>query len=103
MEEQKRQKSLGYKVREKVTPPPNYNVVIHNDDYTTMDFVVLLLETVFRKSKSEALALMLKVHHEGKGIAGTYSYDIAQTKAQQGINLARNSGFPLELTVEPEE
>ena len=103
MEETKKQQSFGYKEREKLSPPPNYHVIIHNDNFTTMDFVVMLLMKVFHKSEIEATRLMLQVHNEGRGIAGTYSYDIAQTKATQGTSLARTSGFPLILTVEPEQ
>ncbi len=102
MEEHKIQKSPSYKVREKVSPPPKYHVILHNDNETTMEFVVMVLMKIFRKTEHEAITIMLKVHNEGKGKAGTYSYDIAETKAQQTISEARNEGFPLQVTLEPD-
>ena len=77
-----------------------YNVVMHNDDETTMDFVVMVLATVFHHSQEDAEALMLTVHVEGKAIVGTYCHDIASTKANHVMILARKNGFPLLLTVE---
>jgi len=86
--------------KERLEEPRRYNVVLHNDDFTTMEFVVMVLGAVFKKSESEANVLMMKVHREGKAIAGTYSYDIANTKKDQAMRLARSNGFPLVLTVE---
>lgn len=77
-----------------------YNVILHNDDETTMDFVVHILTTIFRKTLSEAETLMLKVHHEGAAVAGTYLRDIAESKADKATREARANGFPLMLTVE---
>ncbi len=82
--------------------PRRYKVVIHNDDVTTMEFVVMILVQVFMKSREDAVALMLQVHNSGKGAAGIYSYDIALSKARKATNMAREQGFPLLLTVEPE-
>lgn len=79
--------------------PRKYNVILHNDDFTTMEFVVKILTTIFSKSEAEANILMLKVHKEGQAIAGTYSLDIAQSKAQKATALARQEGYPLRLTV----
>ena len=76
--------------------PPLYDVVIHNDDYTTMEFVVKILVEIFNKNINEATQLMLYVHEKGEATAGTYIYDIAHSKA---ITLARAEGFPLQLTV----
>lgn len=76
---------------------------MHNDDFTTMEFVVEMLRTVFFKSVEEATELMLKVHHEDKAIIGVYSYDIAMSKAQMAMQMAKEEGFPFRLTVEPEE
>src|SRR5206468_10371585 len=90
------------KNEEKVKKPPLYRVVLHNDDYTTMEFVVLVLVSVFHKSEDEAFRIMLKVHNEGMGIAGVYTYEIAETKAQKTIELARQSEYPLLCTVEEE-
>lgn len=81
--------------------PKSYNVILHNDDFTTMDFVVMLLETVFFKNAEDAEALMLAIHYKGKGVAGTYSYDIAQSKANRATRMAREANFPLLITVEP--
>lgn len=85
----------------KVAEPPKFAVLLHNDDYTTMEFVVEVLTNDFSKSSDEAMALMLKVHHEGKAVAGLYSYEIAETKIAKVHEKARKSGFPLKLTMEP--
>lgn len=89
-------------IREKLEKPKLYKVVLHNDDFTTMEFVVFILKHVFLRSDTEALTIMLKVHNEGIGIAGTYTYEIATMKAQKAINLARASEYPLLCTVEEE-
>ena len=83
--------------------PRRYKVLIHNDDFTTMDFVVLVLKEVFFLSEENAQALMLQVHHSNKAVVGIYTYDIAVSKAQKATDMARENGFPLRLTVEPEE
>lgn len=84
-----------------VNEPSKYNAVIHNDDFTPMDFVVKVLTDIFFKPKSEAMALMLRVHHSDKAVAGTYSYDIALSKVNKATEMARSAGFPLRFTVEP--
>jgi ATP-dependent Clp protease adaptor protein ClpS len=81
--------------------PRLYNVLLHNDDYTTTEFVVEVLVVVFRKGVDEAVGIMLNVHRKGIGTAGTYSYDIAVTKAQRVREMAREREFPLLCTVEP--
>jgi ATP-dependent Clp protease adaptor protein ClpS len=83
--------------------PRRYKVIIHNDDFTTMEFVVMVLKEVFFLCEENAQALMLQVHHSNKAVVGIYTYDIAVSKAQKATNMARESGFPLRLTVEPEE
>jgi len=83
--------------------PRRYKVIIYNDDFTTMDFVVMILKQVFFKSEEDANALMLQVHHSDKAVVGIYTYDIAVSKARKATDMARNQGFPLRLTVEPEE
>ena len=88
--------------KEKLKKPPLFKVLLHNDDYTTMDFVVYVLYTIFHKSEVEAFKIMLKVHNEGVGIAGVYPYEIAETKAEKVIALAQQHEFPLMCTVEEE-
>lgn len=85
--------------RFRMKEPPLYNVIMHNDDHTTMDFVVMVLIRIFRKSEADAETIMLKIHHEGSAVVGTYTKDIAQTKAAYTVQLARANGFPLQLTV----
>ena len=82
--------------------PKHYNVIIFNDDFTTMDFVIEVLTKIFGKSFEDAKALMQAVHNEGKAVAGTYSYDIAISKASLATKLARDNDFPLKLEVEEE-
>jgi ATP-dependent Clp protease adaptor protein ClpS len=80
--------------------PAKYNVLLHNDDYTTMDFVIDILMNIFHKGLIEAEEIMLNIHNSGKAVCGTYTYDIAQTKVYQVKQLSRKNGFPLLATVE---
>ena len=89
--------------RAKVKEPGLWKVLLHNDDYTTQEFVVWLLKTVFRKEEPEATAIMLAVHRAGVGVAGVYTKDVAETRAERGRQLAEREGFPLLLTVEAED
>lgn len=82
--------------------PKLYKVLLHNDDFTTMDFVVFILQYVFKRSEAEAVTIMLSVHNSGVGIAGVYPYEIANEKSQKAINLARAREYPLLCTVEEE-
>ncbi len=82
------------------TPRP-YNVVLYNDDYTTMEFVVKILKSVFHHTTTAANRIMLKVHNQGKAIAGTYTKDIAETKVMETISEAKKHGHPLKCSVEP--
>ena len=86
----------------KLEKPPLYKVVLHNDDFTTMEFVVFVLRTVFHRDDAEAFEIMFKVHTEGIGIAGIYTYEVATMKAEKAMNLARAQEFPLLCTVEEE-
>ena len=83
--------------------PRRYKVTIYNDDFTTMEFVVKILVEVFFKSEAEAETLMLQVHHSDKAVVGIYSYDVATSKVRKATGMARESGFPLRLTVDPEK
>jgi ATP-dependent Clp protease adaptor protein ClpS len=82
--------------------PPRYRVLLLNDDYTTWDFVIFVLMRFFRKSEAEAEAITLEVHQKGVGLAGVYPFEVAETKATQVIRAAREEGYPLRATVEPE-
>ena len=82
--------------------PPLYKVILHNDDFTTMEFVVFVLQSVFMRTDAEAFMIMFKVHNEGIGIAGIYSFEIANMKAEKAMNLAQAQEYPLLCTVEEE-
>lgn len=86
---------------EEVREPEMFRVILHNDDYTTMDFVVEVLVTIFRKDIISATRIMLDVHRKGRGLVGTYTYDIARTKTDQVHQLAREREFPLKCSMEP--
>ena len=98
----KEQSSVRERQRTDLREPRRYKVIIHNDDFTTMDFVVMVLMTVFHKSQTEAEQLMLQVHHSDQAVVGIYSYDVAQSKIQRATMMAREEGFPLRLTCQPE-
>lgn len=91
---------LSQKSRVKVKKPKQYKVIMHNDDYTTMEFVIEVLVRIFNKKLEEAEKIMLDVHKVGKGVAGIYSYDIAMTKANTAMSWAKEEGFPFKLSVE---
>ena len=84
----------------KIKKPKNYKVVMYNDDYTTMEFVINILVSVFNKKLVEAEKIMIDVHERGKGIAGIYSHDIAITKVSNAMSMAKEKGFPFKLAVE---
>jgi len=83
----------------KIKKPKNYKVVMYNDDYTTMEFVINILVSVFNKKIVEAEKIMLDVHERGKGVAGIYSRDIALTKVSTAMSMAKEKGFPFKLTM----
>jgi ATP-dependent Clp protease adaptor protein ClpS len=85
--------------RTRTKPPPLYKVVLLNDDYTPMDFVVIVLQTVFSMSREKATQVMLQVHREGMGVCGTYTREVATTKVEQVIELARKHQHPLQCTL----
>ena len=84
----------------KTAKPRLFSVILHNDDYTTMEFVVHVLETVFQKPSPDAFRIMMQVHLQGRGVCGAYQYEIAETKADAVHELAREKGYPLRATVE---
>jgi len=82
--------------------PPRYKVLLHNDDYTTMEFVVSILENIFNKSRQEATIIMLNVHNEGIGLAGIYTREVCETKIAIVHELAKKNEFPLRCSMEKE-
>jgi ATP-dependent Clp protease adaptor protein ClpS len=89
--------------RQKLQRPKLYKVLLHNDNYTTRDFVVAVLREVFHRSEAEAVQVMLHVHYNGIGVAGVYTYEVAETKVSRVEQLARAHEFPLRLSLEPED
>lgn len=86
----------------KTKRPRRYHVVFHNDDYTTMEFVVHVLMKFFHQSETEATQVMLQIHHKGYGIVGVFTRDVAETKVKQVTDYAKENGHPLRCTAEPE-
>jgi len=84
----------------KLARPPLYKVLLHNDDYTTMEFVVMVLQGIFDKPHAEAVQIMLHIHKRGIGVAGVYTYEIAETKVAQVHALAEENDYPLKCTLE---
>jgi len=87
-------------IAEELQEPRMFKVLLHNDDYTSMEFVVEILRTVFHKTEEQAVQIMLQVHEKGKAVCGIYSFEIAQTKAEQVKQHAKKSEFPLLATIE---
>jgi len=88
--------------RTSLQEPPLYKVLLHNDDYTTMDFVIMILQTVFQKNLDEATNIMLNVHHQGIGIAGVFTLEVGETKVAIVHHLAKKNQFPLKCSLEKE-
>jgi len=93
--------SVATREREELSEPPLYKVLLHNDDYTTMEFVVFVLERVFHRDTAEATRIMLSVHNQGSGVAGIYTREIGETKVAVVHELARKKEFPLRCSLEP--
>jgi ATP-dependent Clp protease adaptor protein ClpS len=91
------------KPEKKLKKPTLYKVLLHNDNYTTREFVVAVLKEVFHKSETDAVQIMLHVHYNGIGVAGVYTFEVAETKIRTVEAAARDNGFPLRLSMEPEE
>ena len=89
------------RTKHQVKKPDMFKVLLLNDDYTTMDFVIEVLETVFHKSPAEAYRIMMAVHTQGKGLCGVYSHEVAETKVASVVERARSNGFPLLAAMEP--
>ena len=96
------QEEITTEIDEETTEPPDYKVLLHNDDFTTKAFVVEILVEVFNRSVENATRLMWYVHKSGVGVCGIYPLEVAETKIMQGTALARENGYPLKLTMEPE-
>lgn len=88
--------------KDKTQEPPMFRVILHNDNYTTMDFVVEILERVFHKSPAESYRIMMQVHTQERGVCGTYPHDIAETRVSTVHEMARQRGFPLRASLEAE-
>jgi ATP-dependent Clp protease adaptor protein ClpS len=98
----RRDEDVAVEEKKKTATPKRYQVLFHNDDYTTMEYVVEVLRRFFHKTETEALHIMLTVHKKGKAIAGVYPRDVAETKVAEVMQDARENGHPLLLTAEPE-
>jgi ATP-dependent Clp protease adaptor protein ClpS len=90
------------RTREQLKKPELFKVLLLNDDYTTMDFVIEILESVFNKGPAEAFRIMMMVHTQGKGLCGVYPFEVAETKVATVLERARENGFPLRAAMEPE-
>lgn len=96
------QSNIKERVNLKIKKPRKYKVIFHNDNFTTFEFVILVLITVFSKSAEEAFSITMKVDKEGQALVGIYSLDTAATKTKKAIQMAREQNFPLQITYEPE-
>ncbi len=96
----RREGGVATKTRPRVARPARYKVLLYNDDYTPMEFVVLILERYFNKSTEEATQIMLHVHRRGVGVCGLFTYEVAETKVTQVVDLARQNQHPLQCTME---
>ena len=93
---------LDEKIKQKIIEPKKWKVIVLNDDHTPMDFVVSILTEVFKHTEEIARDITLQIHQQGSAIAGTYTFEIAEAKAVESTNLARASGFPLQIKLEEE-
>ena len=91
------------RTKPKLKRPKLFKVILHNDNYTTMEFVVSVLIGVFHKSESDAMAIMLHVHHRGAGVAGVYTYEVAEAKVSKTMSQAQEAQYPLLCTMEPDD
>jgi ATP-dependent Clp protease adaptor protein ClpS len=98
-----KEEQSGTVTKDKLEPPRMYKVIMHNDDYTTMEFVLHVLQKYFSKNHDDAYAIMLEVHTRGFGICGIYTFEVAESKVAKVIKYARENGHPLKCSTEPEE
>lgn len=96
------QTGIATETKKRVEKPPRFKVLLHNDDYTSMEFVVMILKSVFHKTDEVAFQIMMAVHQSGVGVAGVYSFEIAEAKVNRATELARANEFPLLCTLEEE-
>ena len=94
--------AVATRQKPKLKKPSLYRVLLHNDDYTSMEFVVMILSSIFHMPENRAVEVMLHVHQRGVGVAGVYSYEIAETKTKKVLRLAKEHEFPLKCSMEPE-
>ena len=99
----KREEGVAVKERTRTKKPPMFKVLLHNDDYTTKEFVVLVLVQIFQRSESDAITIMTHVHNNGVGVAGVYTFEVAETKVSKTMQLARAHEYPLQMSLEPAE
>jgi ATP-dependent Clp protease adaptor protein ClpS len=97
-----REEGVVAESKPRLKKPPLYKVLLHNDDYTSMEFVVFILRTIFQRSELDSVRIMLHVHNQGVGIAGVYTYEIAEAKIARVTALAREREFPLLCSLEPD-
>jgi ATP-dependent Clp protease adaptor protein ClpS len=93
---------IDEKIKHEIKEPSKYNVIMINDDYTPIDWVIDILKVIFKHSDASAESLTMSIHNEGSAVVGTYLYEIAEQKALETTNLSRSQGFPLQLRVEEE-
>lgn len=93
---------IDEKVKQKIEEPKRWKVILLNDDYTPMEFVIQVLQEIFKHSQDTATNITMQVHNEGSGIAGVYNFEIAEVKAVEATTLARSNGFPLQVKMEEE-
>lgn len=101
--ENKREQGVAIKERTRTKKPPMYKVLLHNDDYTTKEFVVMILQSIFNLSEADATRVMLHVHNNGVGVAGVYTHEVAETKIAKTTRLAQSYEYPLQCSMEPSE
>lgn len=99
----KEQSGVALKERAKTKKPPMYKVLLHNDDYTTKEFVVMVLHSIFRLSETDAVIVMEHVHRTGVGVAGVFTREVAETKAVKTVELAKAYEYPLQCSIEPDD